>query len=385
MRSYPLLAAASIAAVVLAVAPSLDAQPRAIDYADPATWLCRPGRTDACAADLATTIVNADGTMRREPSPAAAASPRVDCFYVYPTVSNDTTGNSDMTPGTEEPATVASQFARFRTVCRQFAPMYRQATLAALRAMLAGRTVGDLDLAYGDVRDAWRYYLAHDNGGRGVVLIGHSQGSRHLARLLHEEIDGKPIQQRIVSALLTGWAVAVPTGRDVGGDFATLPLCRASTQTGCIVAYSTFRDTMPPPAQGGLFAHAAAGHVAACTNPAALGGGSAPLHAYLAARRGNSIVAVAPAQWVTPPVDMQTPFVSVPGLLSARCVSDAYGSYLALTVHGDPADPRTDTIAGDIPGPTQRMWGLHLIDMGVVMGDLVDLVGRQSAAWKSGR
>ena len=65
------------------------------DYADGKSWLCRPGRQDACAVDLATTIVAADGTLTRE-AWTADPSPPIDCFYVYPTVSTDSTPNSDM-------------------------------------------------------------------------------------------------------------------------------------------------------------------------------------------------------------------------------------------------------------------------------------------------
>ena len=34
------------------------------DYSKPELWLCRPGRTDdACAIDLTTTVIKADGTV----------------------------------------------------------------------------------------------------------------------------------------------------------------------------------------------------------------------------------------------------------------------------------------------------------------------------------
>ena len=100
---------------------------------------------------------------------------------------------------------------------------------------------------YDDVRDAWRYYLEHDNRGRGVVLVGHSQGSFILAELIRQEIDGKPTQSRLVSAILLGATLSVPRGKDVGGSFKNIPLCRAAAQTGCVVTYVSFRSTIPPP------------------------------------------------------------------------------------------------------------------------------------------
>src|SRR5258708_18803150 len=117
--------------------------------------------------------------------------------------------------------------------------------------MLAGGGGGarlNSGLAYDDVRDAWRYYLEHDNQGRGFVLIGHSQGSYILAELIRQEIDGKPIERRMVSAILPGATLPVPRGKDVGGAFQHVPLCHAASQTGCVIAYSAFRATSPPPA-----------------------------------------------------------------------------------------------------------------------------------------
>lgn len=355
------------------------------DYSDGKTWLCRPGRQDACAVDLSTTVVAADGKLTVEKwssNPKAA----IDCFYVYPTVSNDQTGNSDMNAGPEELNVIRAQFARFGSECRAFAPLYRQVTLTALRAGIAGRPMTvDRALGYNDVVDAWKYYLEHDNQGRGVVLIGHSQGSGVLTQLIRNEIDGKPIQERLISALLLGTSLAVPRGKDVGGAFKQVPVCRSASQTGCVIAYASFRSTVPPPANSRFGREGGEGMAAACANPAALGGGSGALHSYLgSAGRGNGSSAE-PRGWVTPPQPINTPFVSVPGLLTAECVSNEKGSYLEITVHGNPADPRTDDIVGDVVlgGQVQADWGLHLIDVNLAMGNLLDVVRQQSKAYLS--
>jgi len=357
------------------------------DYSDGKTWLCRPGRQDACAVDLTTTVVAADGKLTVEkwsPNPKAA----IDCFYVYPTVSNDQTPNSDMNAGPEELSVIKAQFARFGSECRVFAPLYRQVTLTALRAGIAGKPMAvDRALGYNDVVDAWKYYLEHDNQGRGVVLIGHSQGSGVLTQLIRNEIDAKPVQERLISALLLGTSLAVPKGKDVGGAFKQVPVCRSSTQTGCVIAYASFRSNIPPPANSRFGRVSGEGMAAVCANPAALAGGSGALHSYLsAAGRGNGSSAE-PRPWVTPPQPINTPFVSVPGLLTAQCVQNEKGSYLEITVHGNPADPRTDDIAGDVVtgGQVQADWGLHLIDVNLAMGNLVDIVRQQSKAYLSAK
>ncbi len=374
----------ALAFTALAVAPgSVLAQTVKNDYGKGENWLCRPGRTDACTVDLTTTVVAADGKLKEEKWKTSPDAP-IDCFYVYPTVSNDTTANSDMTAGTEERSVIHQQFARFGSQCRLYAPLYRQITLTALRANLSGKPMAmDRMMAYNDVLDAWNHYLANDNKGRGVVLIGHSQGSGVLMQLIKNEIDGKPIQDRIVSAMLVGTNITVPKGQDVGGVFQKMPLCRSANQTGCVISYVTFRENAPPPANT-LFGRIPGDKLAAaCTNPAALAGGSGELHAYLGAARTAGSAAAEPKSWVTPAQPIKTPFVSVPGLLTAECVSNDKGSYLAVKVHGDPKDPRADDIAGDIlvAGQVQANWGLHLIDVHVALGNLVDIVGQQSKAY----
>ena len=369
-------------------APAASATPPAKnDYANGDTWLCRPGRQDACSVDLTTTVVAANGKLTREtwaPNPNAP----IDCFYVYPTVSNDPTPNSDMIAGPEEKAVVRAQFARFGSQCRVHAPLYRQVTLTALRAGIAGKPMAvDRALTYNDVVAAWNYYLEHDNNGRGVVLIGHSQGSGVLTQLIRNEIDGKPVQSRIISALLLGTSLPVPRGKDVGGAFQHLPLCRSAKQTECVIAYASFRSDVPPPANSRFGRVKDENMVSACTNPANLSGGSGELRSYLASA-GRSLGASAePRPWVTPSQPINTPFVSVPGLLTAECVSNDKGSYLAITVHGNPSDPRTDDIVGDVVvnGQVQADWGLHLIDVNLAMGNLLDIVAEQSRAYLAAR
>src|SRR5262249_55502299 len=152
-------------------------------------------------------------------------------------------------------------------------------------------------------------------------------------------------------------------------------------------AYASFRSTVPPPANSRFGRVQGENMQAACVNPAALGGGSGDLHAYLSAS-GRSIVgsAAEPRPLVTPAKTIDTPYVSVPGLLTAQCVANDKGSYLEVTVHGNPADPRTDDISGDVMtnGEVNASWGLHLIDVNLAMGNLVDIVRQQGKAYLAG-
>jgi hypothetical protein len=395
------LAAAALAAVT-SLTPDAFAQPPAApaaeaaavkpnDYTDLKSWLCRPGRKgDACDIDETATIVGADGKLTRETWSANPNAP-IDCFYVYPTISTDTTPNSDMTADPAELNVIKQQFARFASACKPYAPLYRQITLGGLRRVLTappGTDAGAIlanGVQYDDVKDAWNAYLKNDNNGRGVVLVAHSQGSFILNRLIREEIDGKPIQARLVSAILLGTTLEVPKGKDVGGSFKQIPLCKAASQTGCVITYASFRSTLPPPANT-LFGKVPDPNMqAACTNPAALAGGSGNLHAYLD-RTGKTITSTPQLKpWVTPEQPIDTPWVSVPGLLTAKCATNDNATYLEVTVNGNPQDPRVDDIVGDIGAGANvaANWGLHLVDVNLAMGNLVDIVKQQARAYGS--
>lgn len=400
------LAAAMAAALTSCATPEAEAPPAAAapatpvatgpapnDYANGANWLCRPGRQDACAQDQSATSIAGNGRL----TPVAytpAADPAFDCFYVYPTVSMDVGGNSDMNAGPEELSVINAQFARFGSVCRTFAPLYRQATLTALRGnIVAPNSIPvDRQLGYNDVLAAWNYYLEHDNNGRGVILIGHSQGSGVLTQLIRNEIDGKPVQQRLISAMLIGTNVGVPVGRDVGGAFQNIPACRAPGQTGCVISYVTFRADAPPPANsrfGRVFnfqtMQVDTTQQALCTNPAALAGGSGALNAFLGS--GAQLMIDQRTQWTADNPAITTPFVTLPGLLTAECVNANGFSYLAMRTNANLRDARTDTVPGDVVtnGVVQADWGLHLIDVQAAMGNLLDVARTQGAAYTARR
>ncbi len=356
------------------------------DYTQDANWLCRPGRSgegaDACGGALAITAVAAYGRTNVVALPAPTAQ-KIDCFYVYPTVSTDATANSDLSIDTAETSVARVQFAAFRSVCRPFAPMYRQVTLKALRDAMVGKaSTADRVMAYRDVVAAWNDYLARDNKGRGVILIGHSQGSGVIKALLQNEIEGKPVAARVIAAYVPGTNLLVPAGKVVGGDLKSMPLCQAANQTGCVMAWVSYRDGKVPPADARFGRTTAPGMAVACTNPAALGGGRKPLRMLLPTASNIVDNASGQSPWAKGVV-VTTPFVALPGLLSGQCVDSDGTQRLAIRTDADPADPRTDAIGGDVMFGTQLVesWGLHLIDVNAVLGDLVALADSQGQAW----
>lgn len=379
-----LLLAAPAAAQAPAPAPAVPYA--APDYTQAANWLCRPGRTgagaDACGGDLAITAVAASGRTNIVSLPTPTAQ-KIDCFYVYPTVSTDAAANSDLNIDAAETNVARIQFAAFRSVCRTFAPMYRQVTLKGLRDAMAGKaSSADRVMAYRDVVAAWNDYLARDNNGRGVLLIGHSQGSGVIKALLQNEIEGKPVAARVIAAYIPGTNLIVPAGKTVGGDLKSMPLCQASNQTGCVLAWVSYRDGKVPPADARFGRTSAPGMAVACTNPAAPGGGRAPLRMLLPTASNLVDNASSQSPWARD-VTVTTPFVALPGLLSGECTDGDGAQRLAIRTDADPADPRTDSIGGDVVIGTQLVesWGLHLIDVSAVLGDMLALAESQGKAW----
>lgn len=358
-----------------------------VSYDDPSHWVCRPDNADdICHSDLDATRVDADGTLTVEPF-EPATDPPIDCFYVYPTISRDETTNSDWEASPDEEGYVTlNQAARLRAQCRVFAPVYRQITLTSLVGRLNGDGGGEQAATdpFDDVLDAFRTYLAQDNDGRGFVLIGHSQGGGMLNQLIQSEIDDDDeLRAKLVGAYLIGSAIAVPEGEVVGGDFANVPLCTRSGEVGCAMTWATFRSTAPPP-EGSLFGYPRDGEgVAGCVNPAAPEGGSADLDAYFPREGGASILtpevpATGARTWLDPSAgQIETPFVRLTDLVSGECTSSGTLNYLEATVHGDPAGARAD----DVPGDLTPEWGLHLVDVNLAMGDIIEQVGLQAEAY----
>lgn len=334
------------------------------NYAPASAWLCRPGTETLCTTGLDAIAIAGDGM--RTPAPfTVAADPKVDCFYVYPTVSAETTLFADMNAGDAERHVVAAQAARLSSRCRVFAPIYRQLTSAGLRDAAVSNAPIEFDGPYRDVRAAWSWYLAHENHGRGVVLVGHSQGTIILQQLIAEEIDGKPVAKRLVAAFLAGDpGLAVPVGKVVGGVFKHVPVCTRAAETGCAYVWGSYLADDTPPQR---FFGNAPGHglVAACAVPAAPGGGDGELKAYLPR---PSLAAASDPPWI-----------ELRGQLTGKCVADDRGNVLRVTVvPGAHSDLLGAALAhGVAPG-----WGLHRLDVSLLLGNIIDVLDTELAGWK---
>jgi DUF3089 family protein len=338
---------------------------------DSTVWLCKPGiPNNPCEPGFDTTLVSPSGQIVGTESVQPDRKRKFDCFYVYPTVSDDKATNSDLSIDPEERSIALYQAARYSLHCRVFAPMYRQVTL---QGILGGSIPPEAaQLAYGDVLAAWNTYLQRYNHGRGVVLIGHSQGTFVLRQLIRQEIDpSKKERRHLISAILLGGNVAVPEGGNVGGDFQNIPGCRSASQTGCVIAFSTFDGPVPA---NSLFGRSATGDVL-CTNPAALGGGSATLTSVFPSEPfapGTTIGLATGLVGVPMPAGVTTPWIQSQSYTGA-CDSSNDADVLQISpIDGAP-------VLHPVPDQT---WGLHLVDANIALGNLTDDVAAAAHAWR---
>ncbi len=347
-------------------------------------WLCKPGkRPDPCAPGLSTTVYNAPLTQATGVQhPKAQKNPPIDCFYVYPTVSDEKSGNSDLKIEDTERSIALYQASRYSQYCRVYAPMYRQVTLAGagLPGTSGSSSKANPKLGPKDVTAALKFYLKHYNHGRGIVFIGHSQGSGVLRQVLAKQIDPHPaLRKRLVSAILMGGNVLVKGHTGIGGDFKHIPACRRNNQLGCVIAFSTFDQ--PPPSDT-FFGKPAPllgtkvkkGTNVLCTNPANLRGGSGTLTPISpsAPFAPGSIIALGLGvlNYKTP--TPSTVYWTSPNSYTARCANSNGAHVLEITARNGAQTPT--------PAPTPE-WGLHLLDANVALGNLVSIVHSESKAF----
>ena len=312
------------------------APPPALDYAKPASW--------ATFAGTGVGVAVAPGAV------VSGKDQKVDVFYIHPTTFrsadkwNGDPADATLNAWTDGSAT-ARQASPFAACCRLFVPRYRQASTLAL-SKIATDGARAFDLAYGDVERAFDYYLAHENKGRPFILVGHSQGGSHVARLVERRIDGKPLQAQMVAAYAIGFNLAE-------GDFPltykTVPVCKTPDQLHCLVQWnavlaSADLDAISKASTAGFTAlhPGAPGASILCVNPLTFDAGKP------SAEAGASQGAIPGTPDASP---MRAP---EKGKVAARCDR----GYLVVT-----PDPALDL--KPLPGGS-----MHFHDIGLFWGDV---------------
>ena len=237
------------------------------DYALAASWAALPGQPSAALA-------HPPGLSAPTPADTVA-----DVFFVHPTTYFWRLGRWNAPLHLRrlrhytDRTTIRDQASIFAAVGRLYAPRYRQATLYTFFDKQHPASQPAQDLAYADVKAAFQYYLTHYNHGRPFIVAGHSQGTLHATRLLHELVEDNPLLRRqLVAAYLVGYQ-ARPN------EYQHLPALRDSLATGGIVGWNTaLRNTDYPPYHGLLATNPLTWTLDTTAAPTALNRGGVPLN-----------------------------------------------------------------------------------------------------------
>jgi hypothetical protein len=350
-------------------------------YANPSMWICGAGTPhDYCLDPQTATAIQPDLSQ----TPVAitnATNPPVDCFYIYPTVDiTDPAGNvKDFSNLPDILDAVLSQAAPFSEVCSVYAPFYHQATFNSYTSPNPNQY---LEAAYADVAAAFHEYITTYNKGRDFVLLGHSQGSHMLRRLVQREVETNPdVQKRLVVAILLGALgdITVPKGQVVGGSFKSTPLCTQDSQRGCVITVNSYAKGYEPTSTYGMAFGVGAGQDIACTNPGALGGGKARLGgAYLYDKYHSSFA---------PPVStgVTTTFGVFGDYYTGECLPSANGfSFFEIAAEPNAGDKRTNPVPFGNILYTPAILGLHLLDYNFPTQELLDAVRKRTGTYDGG-
>jgi hypothetical protein len=214
--------------------PEKSAATKEIDYSQLSNWAAHPKKTDPSDS---------------VPFPLQASYQKdttVDVFFIHPTSYTDRNSsewNATLTDTALNKRTDLSSILYQASAFNNYniyAPRYRQAHLRSYFTQDTVNASKALELAYEDIRTAFRYYLEHENNGRPIIIASHSQGTTHAKRLLKEFFENQPLQKKLVVAYIIGMQVEPDY-------FSGLDPCKDSIQTGCFISWRTFRRGYEPP------------------------------------------------------------------------------------------------------------------------------------------
>jgi Protein of unknown function (DUF3089) len=171
----------------------------------------------------------------------------VDVFFLHPTTYTkkmkmrgpNAEIDNDLINAKTDYSTILYQASVFNQQSRVFAPRYRQAHIKEFFIKDEETKTKAFELAYTDVKEAFKYYLQHWNNGRPIIIASHSQGSLLAERLLKDFFQDKPLMNKLVVAYIIGW----PIPKEY---FSSLKMCSDSLSTGCICSWRTLQKGYIP-------------------------------------------------------------------------------------------------------------------------------------------
>lgn len=187
-----------------------------------------------------------------ECTPENQRESETDLFFIGPSTHySPTTWNADWnssnTKYMNREAIIPQQAAIFNSVARVFSPQIRQMSgfgYLAAEKETDGIRVKAADIAYRDVRNAFRHYVRNYNPDlrRGIFLAGHSQGAEYLLRLLRDEFS---VNTTVKKSLVAAYIIGMPVYKSVLKEI-DIPVCSSPDQIGCVITWQTYVDGADP-------------------------------------------------------------------------------------------------------------------------------------------
>lgn len=227
-----------------------------LNYTNAANWSAHPMKLFDLEIKPSYTLIGADTTDKTLVSfTYPPANAEADIFVVSPTTLINSGGQAgttalDFVQKSAINLAVQLNFSYLGQIGRIYSPYYRQANLPSftLPSSQQALQAAIFDTATTDVLAAFEHYMANNNGGRRVILAGHSQGALVLAMMIRR-MEANPAQygallNRVFLGVLSGMeggAYALQNS-EIGGWLGTFPFCQNAPDTACIMAWQTVKE-----------------------------------------------------------------------------------------------------------------------------------------------
>ncbi len=171
----------------------------------------------------------------------------IDLFLICPTVDTRSETNSfDLNDRLKARFVSALDMERgiYEETCRMYSPYYRQMSIKAYALPDDAREEAR-QTAYRDIADAFRWYLEHENDGRGLILAGFSQGAEMCLDLLKEFYGGDSLKAvKLRANLVTVYAIGWYCTKEMTEEYPQIVPAWGETENGTVVCFECEDGTL---------------------------------------------------------------------------------------------------------------------------------------------
>ena len=171
----------------------------------------------------------------------------VDVFLICPTVDTKSETNSfDLNDKLKGRFVNALDMEKgiYEETGRLFSPYYRQMSINAYTLPADGYERAK-QTAYADVAASFRWYLENENGGRGLILAGFSQGAEMCLELLKEFYGGDSAEAaKLRDGLITVYALGWTVTKEMTEAYPQIVPAAGELDVGTVVSFDCENGTL---------------------------------------------------------------------------------------------------------------------------------------------